>query len=655
VSERNFGRDQRGLVTLGWPAFALTLLLAPMCRDFGGSVTRPSGSGATESGGAGAAGVGRGGDGGMAGHGGAGAGNGNESGDAGADRGGAGGSRAGMGGNAGRGIDGGSGGDGGDQGPGPEPGELGAYGAVRLLVDGVPVCGGTLITNSWVLTADRCIPFDWQGRSIKIGFGVDSTHFHQQKRAIEIQRFPGNDGTGTEIGRERDLALVGVEEPFAVNGKTSQHFIQAWPSIYGLVGEHRCLAWDLEPDVASPTERLRSELLETLSHQPDNGDWEEHVVWGNTDPVDLMHGTLLTSNDFGSGCFIERDGRHYLMSAHSECPGAPSPNERACSVTLNDSEIQNWLDQTLFQVLPRNEVTSGQAAVCSFGRESLEVFVKSGTTMGWWRQGAWPSARLTTDPFSQTAPLPYLRRGSASFEPSYRPAANCAADGSIEIFAVLTDGSVSWQRYRYDPKTASMRWADDWIPLEGVVTTSGLSVAGIAPGHFHLFGRGPDDELRHSEYVNGGWLWVWENLGGVISGAPSAQVINSSWYHAFVRLPDNSLWAWYTLPGTSGWTSVLRQGSTYSDPAALGWGAVRWDAFSLNQSDVLERTWGTSFVMTTVNLGLAPPGPEITAVSREPGSIDIVGDGWHAIWPRDPVPSTLAPITTPEAPARPAQ
>jgi hypothetical protein len=50
VSERNFGRDQRGLVTLGWPAFALTLLLAPMCRDFGGSVTRPSGSGATESG-----------------------------------------------------------------------------------------------------------------------------------------------------------------------------------------------------------------------------------------------------------------------------------------------------------------------------------------------------------------------------------------------------------------------------------------------------------------------------------------------------------------------------------------------------------------------------------------------------------------------------
>jgi hypothetical protein len=642
VSDRRFGRD-RGLGTLRWPAFAVTLLLAPMCRDFGRSVTGPGG-GATDSGGAGAGAVGPGGDGGMGGDAGGGAGSGNESGDAGADRGGAGGGGTGTGGNAGTGLAGGSGGEGGDPGPGPEPGALGSYGAVRLLVDGVPVCGGTLITNSWVLTADRCIPFDWETRSLAIGFGLDSTDFHKSEQVVEIQRFPGNDGSGTELGRAKDLVLVGVAEPFAVNGKTSEHFIQAWPSTNYLVGKHRCLAWDLEPDEASPTDRLRSELLDTVRFTLENGDVEEHVVWENTDPLDPVHGNLLTSNDFGSGCFIDENGRHYLMSVHSECLSGPSPGEKACSVTLTDPDIQSWLDQTLFQVLPRNEVLTGRAAVCSFGRESLEVFVVDGLTIEWWRQTSWPSAALAmnSDPFTQAAPLSRLPTAPPRLEPLYRPAAYCAADGSIELFAALGDLSVWWLRYRFDPKTRSMRWADEWVRLVDVVTTSGLSIAGIAPGHFHLFGRGPDNDLRHSEYVKDRWLTVWEDHGGSISGAPSAMVINSNWIHTFARFPTDSLNAWALNPFGSGWLGTLSQGSTHSDPAAIGWGDVRWDAFWLNQSGVLHRSWGIASFYTTVNLALTPPGveseQEITAVSRERGSMDVIGNRWHAIWPRDPAP-----------------
>jgi hypothetical protein len=61
------------------------------------------------------------------------------------------------------------------------------------------------------------------------------------------------------------------------------------------------------------------------------------------------------------------------------------------------------------------------------------------------------------DPFSQTASLPYLPLAVPAIDPRYRPAAYCAAaDGSIEIFAALGDGTVWWQRYRYDPKTDSM-------------------------------------------------------------------------------------------------------------------------------------------------------------------------------------------------------
>jgi len=120
-----------------------------------------------------------------------------------------------------------------------------------------------------------------------------------------------------------------------------------------------------------------------------------------------------------------------------------------------------------------------------------------------------------------------------------------------------------------------------------------------------------------------------------MAGAPSAHVVTADYINVFSRSPTDSIAYWVT---GFGWGSHL-QGSPHSDPAATSWGGIRWDVFSLNVSGVLERTWSDGSTYASVDLGLTPPlRGEITAISRERGSIDVIGETWHVIWPRDPAP-----------------
>src|SRR6185503_13311418 len=191
----------------------------------------------------------------------------------------------------------GTGGMGGEGGSGSTTPALPAFlGAVRLLVDGAPRCGGTLLTNDWLLTADQCVTRTEEGalRSIRVGFGMDSTNFQQTRGVVEVQRYPGNDGT--EENRGRDLLLLGVDRPFEIDGRTRGYRRRVWPNAPRILyGTQRCVGWDLLVDPLSPTNRLHEERVGgfAIDYDTTNGSRPSgNRVWWFNASADAQKGVL---------------------------------------------------------------------------------------------------------------------------------------------------------------------------------------------------------------------------------------------------------------------------------------------------------------------------------------------------------------------------
>jgi hypothetical protein len=506
------------------------------------------------------------------------------------------------------------------------------YGAVRLLRAGVATCGGTLITNSWVLTADRCVPHKTEPASIIVGLGSDSRQFKQTRRAVEVVRFPGNDGS--DAGRVRDLVLIGVHAPFVMNGKVSGHYIAAWPNAAYLPGKHRCLGWDLRPDPRSSTFRLRAARLESVDIDAAGG--EDLVWWANTNLTDPLQGNLLTSNDVGMGCFIDGASSPYLLTVHSGSPdyrsdGAKVPNEEAYSVAVTGIAVQRWLEAALYWTQPTpNWSPDGAVAICSFGHDSLDLFsVRGDGQVGWWRQSAWPGA--DTAEFREEMPLPPPTSSGVPLSRYDRLGVYCPPIGQIELFARDVLDAVWWQRYQ--PELG--QWADDWERIPDAVATSGLSVVGVSTDRFHLFTRGADGELLHSRYDRG-WTSIAVDKDGFIDSAPTACLQNQAWINVVARTGNNT-YLWAHFYGAESWQYWWE---TSTDPASTCWD-TRFDVFYRRQSGEIGRYWGDSGVQTDVGTGLTPPSGSLVTIARERGTVDLIVSEpgapiWHAVWPRDP-------------------
>ncbi len=644
---RRFRRSIHGPGSLAFAA-----VLAVTCRAF--EVDHPNGadtggsamggtSGAPRQGGSrsGPGGNGPGGDGAGEGSGSGGdAGDNGEAGDSGGtgERGG-----AGAGGESGAGA-GGKAGDG--SGPNPEAGILGA---VRVLVNGMSKCGGSLLNNDWVLTADQCVAAEIDPSMIEVGFGMDAERFQQTRRVLEIQRFPDNDGT--DLGRGHDLLLLGVEEPFEIDGRTSGYHRPVWAfSPEAALHPHRCVGWDLRVSEESPTTRLHEETLipyafdlTTFNGTHPSG----YRTWWLNTSADPEEGVLPMRADVGSACFHTLYGSTFQSTVHSGNPeerreGGENAGLEAYSVALGDLATRKWLDSTLFEysveTLPsvRGAYLVGDPAVCSLRPDRIELFgLMSDGSMGWFTWDAEAHTWIS---------LTLLRAPEGRSLVGEAPGAYCTNAGGIELFSTsLGDGYVWWRRMN-----SSGEWNPVWNNVPDYATTavsvvSGVAVTGVLHDHFFLFARDSGNELRYTEY-NGAWTGAWENLGGQAQGTPTALMSQEGRIDVYVRALSNGqiYQRWMHNGGwIDGW---FPKALASSDPTVVSFNNSHLDVLSRTPQNTLgHEVFQVIWAAEPVDTEIPMPAGNPAAVATQPGTAHIFvtqpernGNIWHGFWPRKP-------------------
>ena len=513
------------------------------------------------------------------------------------------------------------------------------YGIVRLFIGGQAVCGGTLINNSWLLTADACVPSGTP--DVTVAFGVDSAHPDQAERAVELVRFPGNDGT--DATRGRNLALLGVAHPFQINAVSDEYYQPLWPLIGGALGyTQRCAGWSFDPSATDETSSLRVVDLTPFAQDPSQhvgqraaGDW---VWWVRTALKGTGDFVLPTSADIGTGCFYNQNQLRLLMTLNTEVPprrrsGQDNLQLESVSIGLAEAPIRAWADAAMMSepdYLPLPAL--GPVASEWSPRAALELFgvsLDSGDLLWFSRKdGQWQA------PVNLGAPQ------TVTLSQTLRPGVLLRRFGEIVVVAVASDGTLWWKR-RFDTGV----WTA-WELVESVTTavTSGVHLAEQIPGHFHVLARGAAGELRHAEYQDQ-WLPEWRDLGNQVVGEPAVDLPQEGRLNVFFTNPDGFLQQTYYINGQ--WSSLkvpYVQGIT-SSPALGRWSLDQFDLLARSPNgniarDAYQGTW--SFEWN--DLGIPMPKGEPVMALRSPGHGDLFvsqadGSVWHVEWPRRPAPS----------------
>ncbi|MEL6936732.1 MAG: M12 family metallopeptidase, partial [Cyanobacteria bacterium J06607_17] len=195
-------------------------------------------------------------------------------------------------------------------------------------------------------------------------------------------------------------------------------------------------------------------------------------------------------------------------------------------------------------------ITDSDPAAVSWGNGRIDLFVRGTDNALWhrWYENGWSD---------------WESLGGVLFS---GPAASSWGAGRLDVFVRGLDDML-WHRYFENT------WSE-WEPLGGTILSNPTAVS-WGPGRVDVFARGTDKTLYHRWFENG-WS-EWESLGGVLFSGPAASSWGAGRLDVFVRGSDNALWHRRYENTWTEWESL--QGLIFSDPAAVSWATDRIDVF----------------------------------------------------------------------------
>ena len=181
------------------------------------------------------------------------------------------------------------------------------------------------------------------------------------------------------------------------------------------------------------------------------------------------------------------------------------------------------------------------------------------------------------------------------------------------------------------PAPPSSDWSQ-WEDLGGVLT-SAPTVASWQINRLDVFARGQNQALWHKYWDGSRWS-EWEDLGGVLTSAPAAVSWGPNRIDVFAKGQNQTLWHKYWNGAKwSNWED-LGGGNIQSGPAAASTGINRLEVFAQGaRNDLIFRTWNGSKWSNWRSLGGIITS-EPAAVSWGGNRLDVFARGqnnhlWH--------------------------